>query len=129
MSQADYCYFRTAEPPHWESQRLCAHNWGEESGDPLQADFLELAERWRRETGHLSVTRAMAMHPAYQEIIGMGDRALEFIFKDMEKEPDHWFWALEHITRNDPVPETMKGDIEKETMYWLAWARALGYLS
>ena len=68
------------------------------------------------------------MHPAYQDIIGMGDRALQFIFEDMSRSPDHWFWALEHITRVDPVPLQAKGDLEAETTYWLTWATMQGYL-
>jgi hypothetical protein len=71
----------------------------------------------------------MVLHPAYQKIIGMGDRALGFIFEDMVKEPEHWFWALEYITRHDPVPNDVKGDIEAETKFWLAWATTQGYIA
>jgi hypothetical protein len=38
----------------------------------IETTFSELAEQWQRETGMLSVTSKISMHPAYQRIIGMG---------------------------------------------------------
>ena len=42
----------------------------------LEARFRELAHRWREECAVLSSTTAKAMHPAYQQIIGLGPDAL-----------------------------------------------------
>ncbi len=66
------------------------------------------------------------MHPAYQQIIGMGDRALPLIFKDLRREPDHWFWALQAITGENPVSEQNAGDLEAMTGDWLVWASTHG---
>ena len=121
----NWCQWHNS-PSSWE-RPVVPNKLGVVNSDPLHAQFKDLAEQWKRETGHISVTRTMATHSAYQSIIGMGDRALSFIFKDMTQEPDRWFWALEHITRVDPVPRQLKGDIDAETTLWLSWARMNGY--
>jgi hypothetical protein len=50
-----------------------------------------LAERWKSERGPTSSITQMAMHPAYQEIVGMGPAAIPFLLREVEKTPDHWF--------------------------------------
>ena len=62
------------------------------------------------------------MHPAYQHVIGMGSLALPFILAELEREPDHWFWALKAITGEDPVAEEQRGDVLGMTKTWLEWA-------
>ena len=90
----------------------------------IAEEFARLADRWREETAHLSVMWQIAMHPAYQRIIGMGRDALPLIFARLRREPDPWFWALEFITGEDPVPRLEKGDSEAEARRWLDWAKA-----
>lgn len=58
----------------------------------------------------------MAMHPAYQQIIGMGREAVPLILRDLQRRPDHWCWALAHITGEDPVPAEV-------AEAWLDWGR------
>jgi len=84
--------------------------------------FRELTKAWRNEVRFLSDTNEICSHPAYQEIIGMGALALPLIFAEMEREPDHWFWALKAITGQDPVPEEQRGNLELMTKAWLNWA-------
>jgi purine-nucleoside phosphorylase len=55
----------------------------------IETTFLELAEQWRQETGMLSVTSKMSMHPAYQRIIGMGQPVIPLIMRELKREPDH----------------------------------------
>lgn len=44
------------------------------------------------------------MHPAYQQIIGMGEKALPLILRDLRDRPTgHWFWALNAITGEEPT--------------------------
>ena len=69
----------------------------------------------------------MAMHPAYQEIIGMGELAVPLILAELERDPDHWFWALKAITGADPVPEHCRGHLEEMAQAWLRWGRMQGY--
>lgn len=55
----------------------------------IEAQFLELASQWRRETGMMSLVQKMSMHPAYQRIIGMGQPVVPLILRELEQEPDH----------------------------------------
>ena len=69
----------------------------------------------------------MAMHPAYQKIIGMGPRVIPLILAEIEHRPDHWFWALHSLTGVDPVPRESQGNLAKMAAAWLDWARTRGY--
>jgi hypothetical protein len=91
--------------------------------------FDRLAQRWKQETALSSRVADIAMHPAYQSIIGMGRAALPLILRDLEREPDHWFWALEAITGVNPVHAEHQGDIELMAMDWLQWGRARGIIT
>ncbi|HTV41570.1 MAG TPA: hypothetical protein VMF08_13390 [Candidatus Sulfotelmatobacter sp.] len=88
---------------------------------PLER-FRELAKAWKTDVRFLSDTNEICSHPAYQEIVGMGILALPFIFAELEREPDNWFWALKAITGRDPVPENQRGNLELMTKAWLGWA-------
>jgi hypothetical protein len=92
----------------------------------LEKTFQELAERWKRETRHVSSLTKTALHPAYQNIIGMGQAALPFIFRDLQENGGHWLWALHAITREDPArPED---DFDGAVRAWLGWGSTQGYL-
>ena len=54
----------------------------------VEETFLQLAAQWRRETGMMSLASKMAMHPAYQRIIGMGQPVVPLILRELEREPD-----------------------------------------
>ncbi|MCS6804916.1 MAG: hypothetical protein NZ823_07200 [Blastocatellia bacterium] len=88
--------------------------------------FYSLAEEWRRECAHLSSMREMVLHPAYQQIIGMGKEALPFLLRELERKPDHWDWALWAITGENPVPPEHAGRIADIAHDWLEWARRRG---
>ncbi len=94
----------------------------------VRARFHRLAAQWREECQLLSSTTAKAMHPAYQQIIGLGPEALPLILKELAETPGHWFWALKSITGEDPVPPADVGNIRRMTEAWLKWGRAHGYL-
>jgi hypothetical protein len=96
--------------------------------EKLRARFQRLTAQWRDECQLLSSTTAKAMHPAYQQIIGLGPEALPLILKELSKTPGHWFWALKSITGEDPVPLADVGDIRRMTEAWLNWGREHGYL-
>jgi hypothetical protein len=66
--------------------------------------FQRLVKQWKKETAHLSNIGKKALHPAYQEIIGMGEVAVPLLLAEMRREPDDWFWALHAITGAKPVP-------------------------
>jgi hypothetical protein len=90
------------------------------------AEFQGLISEWKKERGATSSLTRMVMCPAYQRIIGMGQRAIPMILKQIEAEgddPDHWNWALSSITGESPVPESDLGNTMKIARTWLAWAR------
>ena len=91
--------------------------------------FDALATTWRRQCAHLSSVREMVLHPAYQQIVGMGAEALPGILAELERKPDHWFWALRAITREDPVPLEHRGNVALMARDWLQWAKRKGLCS
>jgi hypothetical protein len=94
-----------------------------------KATFQKLAARWRldRSKNLYSSVQAIAMHPAYQRIIGFGPDAVPLILAELEREPDHWFWALHAITGAQPVPAKSRGNIDKMAKAWVAWGKKHGY--
>lgn len=94
--------------------------------DEVAYRFKSLAAVWRRECAHLSSIRDMVLHPAYQQIIGMGKEALPLLIRELERNPDHWFWALRAITGEDPVPPEHRGQVRLMAQDWVDWARKRG---
>jgi hypothetical protein len=94
----------------------------EGSGGDIAKIFQDLTQSWRISTRTTSSSTKSAMDPSYQKIIGMGAVVLPLIIKDLEKSYDHWFWALESITRN-PTPSEFHGNIPKMREYWLEYAK------
>ncbi|HEX6095038.1 MAG TPA: response regulator [Thermoanaerobaculia bacterium] len=84
--------------------------------------FRRLALRWRFETRHSSSIHEIAMHPAYQSIIGMGTEAVPLIIAQLRRRPEHWFWALKAITDDDPVPPAARGNLQAMAATWIEWA-------
>ncbi|HSW09711.1 MAG TPA: hypothetical protein VLK32_02285 [Bacillota bacterium] len=94
--------------------------------DEVAYRFKSLAAVWRRECAHLSSIRDMVLHPAYQQIIGMGKDALPLLIRELDRNPDHWFWALRAITGEDPVRPEHRGDVRLMAQDWVDWARKRG---
>ena len=89
--------------------------------------FQALAVTWRSETAHLLSTTQMGVHPAYQEIIGMGPPVIPLLLRELGNMPDHWFWALKAITGVDPVLQSERGRVKKMAEAWLRWGKEEGY--
>lgn len=94
----------------------------------LERKFLTLAETWTRETAHLSSTRQMANHPAFQEITSLGRPVVPLIFKELVREPSfHWFHALRDIIGSGPeIPAEDRGRLRPVTECWLRWGKEHG---
>jgi hypothetical protein len=93
----------------------------------LEAEFKKFAEKWRLETGMLSLVTQKSMHPAYQRIIGMGQPVIPLILRDLEQKPDHWFWALRAITGDNPVKPEQRGRMKQMAQAWIQWGKEHGY--
>jgi hypothetical protein len=70
----------------------------------------------------------MAMLTPYQRIIGMGMPVVPLILEELQREPHHWFWALEAITEANPVPPESLGKIQEMADAWIAWGRSQGLI-
>lgn len=91
--------------------------------------FRRLVMRWKQDTEFSSSVTEMSMHPAYQQIIGMGPPVLPLLFRELATSPDHWFWALAVITGTDPVRAASRGNLDEMTAAWLAWGREHGHVT
>ncbi len=88
--------------------------------------FNILKTEWEDSTALLSSITEIALHPAYQQIIGMGTVVVPFILSELKRKPGHWFWALKAITGEDPVLPEQRGRINEMTEAWLRWGRKQG---
>jgi hypothetical protein len=93
-----------------------------------EVKFFNLKTEWEEDTGMLSSDSEIALHPAYQQIIGMGQEAIPLILNEMKKKRGQWFWALKSITGEDPVPLELRGNIKKMTEVWIGWGEDKGYI-
>jgi hypothetical protein len=90
--------------------------------------FDQLVSEWKSFETPSSSAMDLAMHPAYQQIIGMGPIAITWIVSELEKEPDHWFWALHCLSGGvDPVSPPNRGDLDAMAAAWIKWAKENGY--
>jgi hypothetical protein len=93
--------------------------------DP-QERFRLLVAQWKERSRPMSNIAQMAMLKPYQQIIGMGKEALPLLLRELAREPDHWFWALEAITQENPVPQAALGNVCAMADAWLDWAQRHG---
>lgn len=87
----------------------------------LETKFMKLKNQWEEETATLSSITDIAMNFAYQQIIGMGPAIIPFIIREMNMNPNLWFWALQAITGEDPVPLEKRGNVQEMTNEWIFW--------
>src|SRR5205807_10056948 len=94
----------------------------------MRERFQRLAADWKQQSRYLSNTAQMAMLKPYQRIIGMGWPAVPLILDELRRDPDQWFWALEAITEEDPVPAAAAGHVRRSADAWVDWGRERGLL-
>jgi len=92
---------------------------GERLAAGLVQRFRDLVRQWKEATTFTSSGTEIALHPAYQQIIGMGKEAIPLILEELQRKEDHWFWARKSITGADPVPPGECGSLPKKTATWL----------
>ena len=89
--------------------------------------FQQLVNQWQQETRGISSSTELILHPAYQQIIGMGREIIPLLLRELEQKSGRWFWALQSITRENPVPLESRGKTKEMTKIWLDWGRKNGY--
>jgi hypothetical protein len=90
--------------------------------------FQQLASEWKEQARYLSNTAQMAMLRPYQRIIGLGLPAVQLILEELQREPNQWFWALESITGENPVPQEARGRVRLMAQAWINWGKQHGLL-
>jgi predicted DNA-binding antitoxin AbrB/MazE fold protein len=116
---------RVEAPPLGEPSPVSMDR-GDRTGDEVRQRFEDLARRWKAETRRMATVREMVQHPAYREIIGMGEAAVPMLLRELEQAPDHWFAALRAITASNPVPDEDRGDVRRMAECWIRWGRENG---
>jgi hypothetical protein len=97
--------------------------------DPQVEDNVNhLAEKWLSERPRGIDVGESIEAPEYQEIINLGYRAIRPLLLLMRKKPDHWFYALNVITGENPVPPDSEGRIADMASAWIKWGKQRGYL-
>ena len=91
-------------------------------------EFIVLRDRWKEETIFVSSGTILISNSAYKSIIHMGSLTIPWIFREMKKNDDHWFYALEKITGINPIKPENVGIIEKMKEDWFNWASQNDYV-
>jgi hypothetical protein len=91
------------------------------SASAMAERFQRLAAEWKEQARYLSNSARMAMLQPYQRIIGMGMPVVPLILEELRREPHHWFWALEAITEQNPVPAESLGKLQQMADAWIQW--------
>jgi hypothetical protein len=91
--------------------------------ETVEERFRRLEAAWDAATAHLSSTTKIVSHPAFREIVGLGEAVVPLMLRDLQERPRLWVWALPEITGADPVPASDGGNIAKMAEAWLRWGR------
>jgi hypothetical protein len=93
-----------------------------------EAEFRALVGSWQRDTDAMSSTASKITHPTYRRIVEMGWRAVRLLLPELERNPEHWFWALTEITGEDPVEHEHTGNLAAMAEDLQTFARKKNYL-
>jgi hypothetical protein len=87
--------------------------------------FLDLAQQWEDETGHLSSPNQKMLHPSYKAILGMGqehkEEMIDLLIEDMKTNRRQWFWALSYLAQANPIKPEDAGRIDRMINAWVRW--------
>lgn len=113
------------KPDNAPRSKLLGYTHGEKASTsgPIGRRFSELTTRCRDEAGSVGEAAVM-QHPAWLEIVSLGEDAVPFMLELLEQDPpEAWFTALQKITGVNPVTPRHRGDRAKA---WLEWGRQRG---
>jgi len=107
-----------------------AHDDAKPLESNLSKRFDQLSAKWLNDTEWVSSIGTLTKHPAFAEIVAMGEPALRLILRRMANGDIriHWFPALKAIAKDDPVPVENRGRVRAMAAEWLQWGRNKGYL-
>jgi len=96
--------------------------------------FRNHVERWVNDVKDISSFTDLVLHEDYKTISGLGPRAIPLLFRELRDRPHFWFDALRTLLQAnegikvDPVEEEDRGNLQKMTASWLAWAVENDYI-
>lgn len=77
---------------------------------------------WKTESMFSSNSSEITNNSAYRSIIGLGKDIIPFIIEDLKQSENHWFYALELLTGENPIKSEHRGIINLMKSDWLNWA-------
>jgi hypothetical protein len=99
-----------------------------EISSAVASRFYQLAEQWQSEVEGMSSTTKMSQHPAYPEIINMGNQIVPLLLSELKHNPLYWLSALKEITGVDPITTEQRGRVKQMAESWLEWGKNQGYI-
>jgi hypothetical protein len=113
-------------PHHGKSCRDPQSATSDTSSLNLKHRFLDLAQQWEDETGHLSSPNQKMLHPSYKAILGMGqehkEEMIDLLIQDMKETRRQWFWALSYLAQANPIRPEEAGRTDRMIGAWVRWA-------
>ena len=104
---------------------------GREAISPRQVmvrdQFRAALEKWRSETELSSMLSEKRAHPAYQEIVNLGEEAIPLILEEIESRASFIFMALHDITGRNPIPQEDRGRVARMIEAWSRWGSEHGF--
>ncbi len=95
--------------------------------ETLEQRFRRLETTWLTAVGFSSSSTVLRSHPAFLEIVNLGEAVVPLMLRDLEERPRLWVWALPRIPGADPVPPGDRGNIAKMSEAWLREGRENHY--
>ncbi|WFU68583.1 hypothetical protein [Bradyrhizobium sp. CB2312] len=97
-------------------------------GQLVASEFKKHKKKWLSETMYYSSPVDRYLHESYARIIGLGWPAVPHILRSLAETPNDWFYALRAITGENPVSDSMAGDVVQMAQAWVAWGKARGLI-
>ena len=96
----------------------------------LDKRFTTLSEQWLCDTSFYSTYHTICSHPAFAEIVAMGEDVIPLLLEHLRSRPDArpwWMYALYDITGISPIPPESQGNVDAMSEAWLTWGAEQGY--
>lgn len=91
------------------------------------ARFHRLLNQWRAQTIYSSFIEEKVKHPAFRQIVDIGEAAIPWILKEIKVCPSFLYLALQIITGENPVPPQDRGKARAAIDAWIEWGNGEGF--